>query len=187
MTESERSAQRSDAQHNRQHIIEVARDALAASPTASLNSIAKAAGVGAGTLYRHFPNREALVLEVYRHEIDDLVRSAPAMLAAHPPLEALRMWIERLARDIRIKHGFGEALNPAAHESVTRETYKPVIGAIEQLLAAGKKAGVVRADVGADELLLMLGFASRTEAGKAGDVKVRRMIGILVDGLRKAQ
>lgn len=183
MSEADKAG-RADAQQNRQLIIEAARAALAASPTASLNSIAKAAGIGPGTLYRHFPNREALVLAVYRHEIDELVEAAPSMLAAHPPLEALRLWIERLARDIRIKHGFGEVLNPAAHESVTRETYTPVAGAIDLLLRACKEARAIRDDFSADEMLLLLGFASRTEPGKAGDAKVKRLIGVLIDGLR---
>ncbi len=184
MSDSGEKVQRSDAQENRRHLIEVARDALAVSPAASLNSIAKAAGVGAGTLYRHFPNREALVLEVYRHEIDELARSAPSLLTAHPPLEALRLWLDRLARDIRIKHGFGEVVSPAAHDSVARETYAPVIGAIALLLEAGKQAGVVRRDLDADELLLMMSFASRTEPGRKGDTKVRRMLDVLADGLR---
>lgn len=185
MSESAKPA-RADAQHNRQLILDVARDALATSPTVSLNAIAKAAGVGPGTLYRHFPNREALVLEVYRQEIDQLVRSAPTMLEAHPPLMALKLWIERLARDIRIKHGFGDVLNPAAHENITRETYQPVAGAIDLLLTAGKKAGDIRDDISADEMLLLLGFASRTEPGKKGDAKVKRLIGVLIDGLRRS-
>ncbi len=71
---------RSDAQGNNSRILEVARDALAADPNASLNSIAKEAGVGAGTLYRHFPSRESLVLGVYRKEIDTLVALAPTLL-----------------------------------------------------------------------------------------------------------
>jgi hypothetical protein len=76
-------------------------------------------------------------------------------------------------------------LNPAAHENITRETYQPVAAAIDLLLKAGKAADVIRDDVGADEVLLMLGFASRTEPGKAGDAKVKRMIAILIDGLKR--
>lgn len=182
MSDDERPV-RADAQHNRQHILEVAREALAASPTASLNSIAKAAGIGPGTLYRHFPNREALVLAIYRQEIERLVGAVDETLRAHPPLEALRVWIEWLARDIRMKHGFGDVLTPSMHADVTRETYQPVAGAIDRLLAAGKAAGVVRQDVSAEEILLLLGFASRTEQGPEGDAKVVRMIGILIDGL----
>jgi AcrR family transcriptional regulator len=82
---------RADARANRDRILDVARDALATDPAASLNSIAKAAGVGAGTLYRHFPSRESLVLGVYRKEIDTLVALAPVLLARHPPLQAFRI------------------------------------------------------------------------------------------------
>src|SRR5580700_10735083 len=99
---------RADAQKNRAKILDAARAALAAAPDASLNSIAKAAGVGPGTLYRHFPNREALVLAVYRQEIQALVDLAPALIAKHPPLVALRLWFDRLAHYGRIKHGLAD-------------------------------------------------------------------------------
>src|SRR3984885_13053384 len=96
---------RADARANRDRILDVARDAFAADPAASLNSIAKAAGVGAGTLYRHFPSREALVLGIYRKEIDALVALAPMLLTEHAPLQAFRMWCDRLAELGRMKHG----------------------------------------------------------------------------------
>ena len=104
---------RADARENRDHILEVARDALATDPAASLNSIAKAAGVGAGTLYRHFPSRGALVLGVYRKEIDELVALAPWLLTQHAPLQALRMWCDRLATSGRMKHGVADILHAA--------------------------------------------------------------------------
>jgi AcrR family transcriptional regulator len=81
---------RSNARQNRERILEVAHDALTASSTASLNSIARKAGVGIATLYRHFPSREALVLAVYRHEVQRLVDAAPVLLKTHPPIDALR-------------------------------------------------------------------------------------------------
>jgi AcrR family transcriptional regulator len=165
-------------------LLEVARDALAASPTASLNSIAKAAGVGAGTLYRHFPTREALVLAVYRFEIGALVDSVPNLLAAYPPFEALRIWFERLGHDLRIKHGLGDALTPSSAEDVTRETYAPVVAAIDRLLRACKDVGIVRDDISGDELLLLMGFLSRTEQGKAGEEKAKRLIRVVLEGLR---
>src|SRR5580693_5308676 len=88
---------RSNARQNRDRILAVAHEALIASSDASLNSIAKRAGVGIATVYRHFPTREALVLEVYRHEVTQLAEAAPALLASHPPLDALRKWMDRLA------------------------------------------------------------------------------------------
>src|SRR5690349_1926125 len=89
---------RADARANRDRILDAARDSLATDPAASLNSIAKAAGVGAGTLYRHFPDRESLVLAMYRKEIETLVALAPALLRKHAPLKAFRIWCDRLAQ-----------------------------------------------------------------------------------------
>ncbi|HJY94257.1 MAG TPA: TetR/AcrR family transcriptional regulator, partial [Streptosporangiaceae bacterium] len=100
---------RSDAQQNRSRILEVALEALTASPGTSLNSIAKGAGVGAGTLYRHFPTREALVLEVYRYEVQQVVDAAPRLLASRPPLDALREWLDCLAHYGMTKAGLGSA------------------------------------------------------------------------------
>src|SRR5882757_859894 len=101
---------RADAQHNRDRILEVARDAFAASGEVSLNSIAKKAGVGPGTLYRHFPSREAL------------------LLAEYSPLRALRLWFDRLAYYGRIKHGLADVLHAATSDGLVGETYGPVIG-----------------------------------------------------------
>jgi len=78
---------RADAEQNRTRILDVARTALAASGNASMQSIAKQAGIGQGTLYRHFPNREALVLAVHRHDVRALVDAAPELLDTHPPFE----------------------------------------------------------------------------------------------------
>src|SRR5260370_27506645 len=88
---------RSDAQRNRDHILQVAHDAFAKSGTTSLNVIAKRAGVGAGTLYRHFPTREDLILAVYRRDVQRLVDSVPDVLASHAPLAAFRVWLHTLA------------------------------------------------------------------------------------------
>src|ERR1700759_3808556 len=99
---------RADARENRERLIAVAREALRESPDASLNSIAKRAGVGAGTLYRHFPNREALVFAVYLDDVEDVSAMASGLLGAPPPVEALRLWFESLSDRIRTKHGLGE-------------------------------------------------------------------------------
>ncbi|WP_263385581.1 TetR/AcrR family transcriptional regulator [Granulicella arctica] len=107
---------RADAKANKNRILEVARDALAADPAASLNSIAKAAGVGAGTLYRHFPSREALVLGVYRNEIDILAALAPTLLARHPPLHAFRTWCDRFAKFGRMKYGVADIVHASTSD-----------------------------------------------------------------------
>src|SRR5882757_5210048 len=136
---------RADAQHNRDRILEVARDAFAASGEVSLNSIAKKAGVGIATLYRHFPSREALVLAVYRHEVQRLVDAAPVLLKTHPPIEALRLWMDRLAHYGMTKAGLADALSTAttSHERLAAESYGPVIGALSMLLRANEQAGTI--------------------------------------------
>jgi AcrR family transcriptional regulator len=177
---------RSDAQQNRDRILEVARHALAATPNASLNSIAKAAGVGAGTLYRHFPNREALVLAVYRKEIEQLVDLAPALQAEHEPLKALRLWLDRLAHYGRIKHGLADVLHAAmrADVAVLRETYGPMVGAIDRMLRACEAANAIRHGIDAEDLLLLLGFLWRVEPGGEGNARAERLLQFVISGLQ---
>ncbi len=149
---------RADAQQNRERILRAAHDAFAESDDASLNSIAHRAGVGAGTLYRHFPSREALILAVYRHDVQVLVDSVSDVLARYEPLDAFRVWFERLADYVRVKHGLGEALHSAAVQDAVNQTYAPVTAAVSQLLAACEAAGVIRRGLDPADVLLLMGF-----------------------------
>src|SRR5436190_1713017 len=99
---------RSDARENRARILETAREALSADGETSMNQIAQRAGVGAGTLYRNFPTREALVLAVYQQEVEQIIGTVPGLLATMPPLEALRHWTTDLIAAMRKKHGLGD-------------------------------------------------------------------------------
>ena len=101
MAEQRTVAMRADAQLNRERILAVAYQAFAEDPRVSMNAIAKRAGVGAGTLYRHFPTREDLVLAVYQQEVQTLVEAVDGILDEHPPLDALRVWFLRLAAFVR--------------------------------------------------------------------------------------
>jgi len=172
---------RSDARENRDRILEVARRALDESGDTSLNQIAQRASVGPGTLYRHFPTREALVLAVYRLDVDRLVDAAPGLLAAMSPLDALRSWTNGLVGYMRIKHGLGDALSPGAQQSVTEQTYGPVIAAITLMLEAGQADGTIRADADAADYLMLAGALWRApeEGGRP-----QRMLGLVLDGLR---
>jgi AcrR family transcriptional regulator len=172
---------RSDARENRDRILEVARRMLAQSGDASLNQIAQQANVGPGTLYRHFPTREALVLAVYQLDVDRLVNSAPDLLATMTPLEALRSWTTDLVGYMRIKHGLGDALSPGARQSVSEKTYGPVVAAITQILDAGKADGTIRADADAADFLMLTGALWRA-ADEEG--RPQRMLGLILDGLR---
>jgi AcrR family transcriptional regulator len=173
---------RSDARYNRAHILEVARDALTADADTSLNSIAKQAGVGAGTLYRHFPNRESLVLAVYRSEMQRLVDWAPELLEHEPPLTALRHWFERLAAYVIIKRGLADAITAAQHATVTSETYGPVIGAVSLLLRAGEQDGTIRPGLDPDDVVLIMGCLWRVPPGPDGEKQASRVLDILIDG-----
>lgn len=184
MTQRQHDPKRADAQKNRDRLLEVARDALAVSSDASLNSMAKTAGVGPGTLYRHFPTREALVLAVYRHDVQQLVDSAPLLLEEHPPLDALRLWFDRLAYYGRIKHGLADVLHAATSDGLVGETYGPVIGAITLLLRACEEAGSIRSGLDPDDVLLMLGFLWRIDPSGDWEARANRMLDLVVDGLR---
>jgi AcrR family transcriptional regulator len=177
-------AMRADALLNRERILAVAYAAFADDPEASLNAIAKRAGVGAGTLYRHFPTREDLILAVYRKEVLSLVDAVHDILAEHPPLEALRVWFLRLADFVRIKHGLGDALLTASAQAVVNETEAPVTEAIRVLLQACEDAGDVRPGLEPADVLLLMGFLWRTPAGDAGDKQARRVLDLAIRGLR---
>jgi AcrR family transcriptional regulator len=176
---------RADAEQNRTRILDVARTALAASGNASMQSIAKQAGIGQGTLYRHFPNREALVLAVHRHDVRALVDAAPELLDTHPPFEALRLWFDRLADYGRIKHGLAGALHTVTRAQLAGEGYGPVIGSITLLLDACKKAGSTRPDVDAEEVLLLVGFLWRIDLDADWEARSRHMLNLVMDALRR--
>jgi len=170
---------RADAGRNRQRILAVARDALAESTGATMQSIAKAAGIGQGTLYRHFPTREDLLLVVYRADFDELVAAAPALLAAYPPVEALRRWLDRLASFGKLKHGLADVFRTATKTALHGEQYGPVLAAITLLLDAAKAAGELRPDVDAQDLLQLVGFLWHT------DVAADHLLDVVMDGLRR--
>jgi AcrR family transcriptional regulator len=172
---------RADARENRARILEVARQALAEDGDTSMNQIAQRAGVGPGTLYRNYPTREALVLAVYQLDVDRLVESVPELLAALPPLEALRRWTTELVSAMKRKHGLGDALSPGAHQSIAERTYGPVIAAITQLLDAGRRDGIIRADADARDFLQLTGALWRAASGP--EDRSQPMLGLILDGL----
>lgn len=183
--ETAEKPRRADAVQNRERLIAVAREALRRSPDASLNSIAKEAGVGPGTLYRHFPNREALVFAVYLDEVEAVSAEAAELLAQHPPVAALRIWFERLSDRIRTKHGLGEALNSPEAERAIAASYAPVTAAVAELLAAGEAAGELKDDLDPADVLLLMSFLWRTADDEAGRAQAARTLDLVLAGLRK--
>lgn len=175
---------RADALKNREHILQVAHEAFAESGDTSLNVIAKRAGVGAGTLYRHFPTREDLILAVYRHDIQGLVDSTDDVLAAHAPLDAFRIWFQTLAEYVRLKHGLGDALNTAAARNIVAETYAPVTSAVAALLHACERDGSVRPGLDPADVLLLMGFLWRVTPDERGEEQGRRLMELAIEGFR---
>ncbi|MFF7281191.1 TetR family transcriptional regulator [Streptomyces griseorubiginosus] len=173
---------RSDARENRARILAAAREAFSEDGAASMNQIAQRAGVGAGTLYRNFPTREALVLAVYQDEVTRIVATVPNLLARRPPLEALRDWTTDLVDAMRKKHGLGDALSPGAHQAISEQSYGPVITAITELLDAGKKDGSIRPDADPGDFLQLTGALWRAPA--TPEDRAPRMLALVLDGLR---
>jgi AcrR family transcriptional regulator len=184
MPDTDKQPRRSDARANRERLLEVARAALRESPDASLNSIAKRAGVGAGTLYRHFPNREALVFAVYQDDVEKVCAKAPGLLAEHPPVEALQLWFEALCAAIRTKHGLGEALNSPEAEKAIADSYAPVHAAIAELLTAGESSGDLKPGLDPGDVLLLMSFLWRTADDAAGRAQAARTLDLVLAGLR---
>lgn len=172
--------QRADAQRNRARILDAAAAALAADPAASLNAIAKAAGVGAGTLYRHFPAREDLVLALYGHEVERLAGTVDDLLATTAPPAALRTWFLQLAELVHLKHGLGDALDTAAAREAIDATYAPVLGAIRTMLDAGEETQDFRPGLDPSDVLLLMSSIWRA----AGPAQAERLADTVVAALR---
>jgi len=150
---------RADARRNRERLLAVARDAFAATGgKATLDAIAREAGVGIGTLYRHFPTREALVEAIYATELDAVVTSAPALLAQLPPEAALRAWMDDYAAFFAAKRGISETLRAgwASGTIATPATRERITATIALILDAGAEAGTLRDDVPAEQVTMML-------------------------------
>ncbi|SCF43530.1 MULTISPECIES: TetR/AcrR family transcriptional regulator [unclassified Streptomyces] len=180
-------APRADALRNREKLIEAARHAYAVAseggPEATLEGIAKAAGVGIGTLYRHFPDREALVEAVYAAELDAIVAAAAGLAASEPPERALRAWFGRYGEFVAAKRGMADTLRSAfdAGRLAPSTTRTRVTEAVGVLLAAGTEAGVLRTDVRPDDVTALL-LGVFLSAGPRGE-QTPRLLDLLVDAL----
>lgn len=178
---------RADSLRNRERLIETATQVFSAGgPQASLEAVARQAGVGIGTLYRHFPTREALFDAVYRREVDQLGDLAERLAHEADPASALRKWMHANVRLAATKKGMIEALQLAAHGSneLKAYSYQRLVSALSLLLARGVEAGELRADVTADDLLrTMIGifYAERTSEWQS---RALRLVDVFVDGLR---
>jgi AcrR family transcriptional regulator len=179
-------APRADALRNRDKLVEVARAAFAAGDTVALEGVARAAGVGIGTLYRHFPTREALVEAVYAAELDDVTARVDPLLAELPPDAALRAWMGHYAGFVATKRGMVETLRAgwASGRIATPGTRERITGAIATLLAAGAGAGTLRGDVDADDVTAMLLGVFLSTAASRTPEQVDRLLDLVMAALR---
>jgi AcrR family transcriptional regulator len=181
---------RTDALRNRERILEVAKGAFTrCGADASLDDIAKQAEVGAGTLYRHFPTRDALIEAVYRSEVEKLAAAAHEFAAAKvPPIEALRAWLLLFVDYVAAKHIIAAALNSVAGgpTRLYEGSRSLVQGAIEELVKRAKKSGEVPKKVKASDLLRAVIGVSYVSAGGDWQQSARRLVDILVVGSRPA-
>jgi AcrR family transcriptional regulator len=151
----------------------------------SLEAIAKEAGVGIGTLYRHFPTREALVVEAYGDEIDQLCTAVDGLLATLPPDVALREWMQWFVDYVAAKRNMAEALDAAVGGSSGRlaDTREQITGAVHTLMKAGWEAHRIRRDVDADDVLYMLRGIWMISGDLTRPDRARRLLNLLMDGL----
>ena len=172
---------RADAQRSVDALVKAARAVFATSGVdAPVREIADKAGVGIGTLYRHFPERTDLVIAVFRREIEACADAAPVLAAQYPPGEALERWIEQLLGFIATKRGLVAALHSGSPAFEPRYIDEQLAPALRMLLEAAAVAGEIRAGIDGRDLLVAIANLSWRD----GAEKARPMIRLLLDGLR---
>ncbi|NKY26202.1 TetR/AcrR family transcriptional regulator [Nocardia gamkensis] len=178
---------RADARRNRDRLLEVAVRAFShEGPEVTLEAIAREAGVGIGTLYRHFPTREALIDAAYRNELARLCDSVDDLLTALPPDQALRTWMDRFVDYMTAKRGMGDALRAliASGGNPFSESRDRLTAAVATLLRAGASAGTLRSDVSPEDVLVGLSGVSLATENAERREQAGRLLDLLVDGLR---
>jgi AcrR family transcriptional regulator len=179
---------RADAARNREKLLAAAGDAFAEHGTeASLEDIARDAGVGVGTLYRHFPTRAALVEEVYRSSADELCASADALLAEYPPDEALERWVLGFVGYVARKRGMASALKSALGPE-SASVFQTVRGKFEatagKLIAAAQEKGSIRMDVEPADVMRAVSGVCMAQAEAQDTERAARVLHLVLDGLR---
>ncbi|MER6227858.1 TetR/AcrR family transcriptional regulator [Streptomyces sp. NPDC001616] len=177
---------RADVRRNTDALLTAAAEAfLTSGVDAPVRQITAKAGVGAGTLYRHFPQRSDLIAAVFRHEVDACADAAPSLAAEYGPAEALTRWLQRLALFFATKRGLSAALHSgdSTYDSLPAYFEQRFMPALTGLIDAAAEAGEIRSDVTPDDLLVATRNLTVPE-GEDDTGHTRRMIALLVDGLR---
>lgn len=176
---------RADAQRSLDALLGAAKDVFAADGVdAPIREIAAKAGLGVGTVYRHFPQRSDLIAAVFRREIDDCAQAAADLTIEHEPFEALRRWMQRFSAFFATKRGLAGALHSGepAYAALPEHFDARLRPALERLLAAAITAGRIRSDIAAGELLGAIARLSMSEVDQPAQAE--RMVALLADGLR---
>ena len=186
MTDTTARPMRADARRNREALLQAAAELFAEEGTeVSLEAVAARAGVGIGTLYRNFPNRDSLVEAAYRTEVAHLCDAASELLDSNPPDVALAEWMDRFVTYAAAKRGMAGALKAVnAKTDLYSQTRTQITGAIGGLLEAGVVAGTLRADVEPEDVLRAMGCIWNLGDGEGWRTQAETLIRIIVDGLR---
>jgi len=180
--------QRADAARNREKLIAAAAMLVAqGNGELSLASVAERAGVGIGTLYRHFPTRDALLAALYGEEVDRLRDVADMLAGELPPLEALTTWIGRYAQLMAVKYGLADAMKSAlrSEQAIFAHSRRQTMEAMTKLLARAVEAGEVRPGIDPQDVLNgIAAIVSANLGSEESRKRSERLLGFLVDGLR---
>ena len=178
---------RADAQRNRERILDVAKQAFTRSgANASLDDIAKEAGIGPGTLYRHFPTRDELLEAVYRTEVEKLAAAERKFAETMPPMEALRAWMLLFVDYIGTKKIIAPALSAlvGGPAKVVEASYAPIHEAMQALVKRAIKSGELRKDIDPVDLLRALVGVAYLESSPDWQPSAKRLVDILIAGSR---
>jgi AcrR family transcriptional regulator len=181
---------RADARRNRERILAIAKQEFTRSgANATLEDIAKKAGVGPGTLYRHFPTREALLVAVYQSEMEKLAAAAQDLAQRLSPVEALRAWLLRFVDAVETKQVIAPVLNALVEDpnKVFESSYAAIHAAIGALVKSAIKSGDIRRDLDPIDLLRALVGVAHIATGPEWRQSACRLVDILVAGARPAQ
>jgi AcrR family transcriptional regulator len=178
---------RADAQRNREKLLAAAMAAFAEEGEGvALEAVAARAGVGIGTLYRHFPSRDALIVAAYQQEVDSLCAAATDLVSSRPADEALRAWAARFTDYVATKRSMGAALRTvvSSDSPLFAETRARILGALRLILAAGAADGTLRADVEPEDVMRVVNASWFLPDGPEWRDTVSRMLDLIIDGLR---
>lgn len=179
---------RADAARNREKLLKATTELVGQGGELSLAMVAERAGVGIGTLYRHFPNRDALLAALYRTEVERLSAEAAELARQLPPLEALAAWMERYAGVMTVKYGLAGAMQSALRSdsgATLTDTKALLMAALGSLLSAAAEAGAIRSDARPQDLLMaMSATVSASLGAEDGAEKRKRVMALILNGLR---